>query len=574
MHRPLPLRAFLPLSFLAFTAACSSGSGSTNNPTDGAVPPDVTTDVAPDDVVVIPDAPTEVPPGTASCTLTKKGTAGLAIKGTLLAPSGVIAGEVFIDGTGKIACAAATCATTAGYDGATQLDCPNGVISPGLINAHDHTDYNGDPPIPTAKTRWTHRSGWRTGAGGEPKLSPSPKPSSDVKVLATAELRFVMGGATSVNGSGGAPGLLRNVAAFTNPAWTEGLTGGTAFFDTFPLGDQAGGELTSGCAYPKVRAAGTAFGGPAYTPHISEGINLAAENEFLCLSSGAIGLVTAKTAIIHAVGLNAKDVDAIAKANAKVIWSPRSNIDLYGNTAPISELRNAGVVIALGTDWLPSGSMNVLRELACADSLNEKHFNKALSDKDLFEAVTKNGAIATGFSTQLGELKVGMLGDVTVFDGAARKDYRAVIEAGVEDVHLVVRAGKVLFGDDAIVTAIATGCAAIDVCGHPKQACIDTAGVTHADVQNAAKATYPLFFCKGTTPTNEPTCVPYRDTYPDGTSATDRDGDGVTDDKDDCKDVFNPARPMDGSPTPAQSDVDTDGFGDACDAKPLDATAH
>jgi len=65
--------------------------------------------------------------------------------------------------------------------------------------------------------------------------------------------------------------------------------------------------------------------------------------------------------------------------------------------------------------------------------------------------------------------------------------------------------------------------------------------------------------------------VPYRDTYPDGTSATDRDGDGVPDTSDDCPDIFNPIRPMDG---PKQADVDGDGFGDACDAKPLDPTTH
>ncbi len=78
---------------------------------------------------------------------------------------------------------------------------------------------------------------------------------------------------------------------------------------------------------------------------------------------------------------------------------------------------------------------------------------------------------------------------------------------------------------------------------------------------------YPLFFCKGETPKDEPSCVPYRDTYPNGISATDRDGDGVPDATDNCPSVFNPPRPLDGT---AQADVDGDGKGDACDAKPLD----
>ena len=72
-------------------------------------------------------------------------------------------------------------------------------------------------------------------------------------------------------------------------------------------------------------------------------------------------------------------------------------------------------------------------------------------------------------------------------------------------------------------------------------------------------------------PTDEPTCTPYRDSYPNGTSATDQDGDGVADASDDCPMVFNPPRSMDDD---FQSDVDGDGVGDACDQKPLDPTAH
>ena len=72
---------------------------------------------------------------------------------------------------------------------------------------------------------------------------------------------------------------------------------------------------------------------------------------------------------------------------------------------------------------------------------------------------------------------------------------------------------------------------------------------------------------------NEPTCIPYCDSYPNGSSATDPDGDGVADASDDCPTVFNPPRllTMDGA---KQSDVDGDEAGDACDAKPLDPSQH
>jgi hypothetical protein len=89
-------------------------------------------------------------------------------------------------------------------------------------------------------------------------------------------------------------------------------------------------------------------------------------------------------------------------------------------------------------------------------------------------------------------------------------------------------------------------------------------------LSDANAASYPLFFCEE--PPDEPTCVPFRPGEYDGTivlggSSEDPDGDGISGFDDNCPGVFNPIRPMDGG---VQSDVDSDGRGDACDASPLD----
>ncbi len=557
------MRRWLSFVCCLVLAGCSSSGGGATTSGDDATPGD-------DAPTSGDDATSDAPVPASVCTVAAKGTAGVAVRGRVLAPSGPLDGEVLVDATGKITCVAASCAATAGYAQATQLACPGGVIAPGFVNAHDHTDYDVTTPVSDGKTRYDHRNGWRKGTGGATPIK-QPTPTTDPNLLAAAELRFVMGGATSIVGSGGTQGFLRNLASFKNPGWMEGLTGKTVYFDTFPLGDSGGVELTSGCAYPSIRTASSAFADGAYAPHIAEGVNLAAENELTCLTSATTNLVQAQTAVIHAVGLNARDVDVLARSKAKVVWSPRSNIDLYGNTASVTVLKNAGVTVALGTDWLASGSMNVLRELKCADDLNQRYFAKAFSDQELFAMATHNAAVAAAFDTQIGDLAPGLVGDVVVYDGRVNKDYRAAIDGGAEDVHLVVRGGKPLYGDADLVGALASTCAALDVCGTARLVCVDVPSVTLASIQTAVAASYPLFFCKAQAPTAEPSCVPYRDTYPNGTSATDRDGDGVDDAKDDCPDVFNPARPMDNG---VQSDVDGDGFGDACDAKPLDKSAH
>jgi cytosine/adenosine deaminase-related metal-dependent hydrolase len=510
------------------------------------------------------------------CTVTNVGTSGTLLSGTLLLPSGSAPGELLIDDTGLIACAAASCTSATGYGAATRIACPNGVISPSLVNAHDHTEFATRAPETLPTTRFAHRNQWRVATDAGLALA-HVSSTIDAATIGAQELRFVLGGATSVIGSGGVAGLMRNLADRANPTFLEGLTGAAVFFDTFPLGDTNGTMLASGCAYPQIQMASVAFAGGTYAPHIAEGINLEAENELTCTTPMSNDLVTSQTSVIQGVGMSAKDVDVVAAAGARLIWSPRSNLALYGDTAPVTVYKALGVPIALGSDWLASGSMNMLRELACADAMNQSYFDHAFSDAELFAMATQNAAAAAGFGTQLGTLDVGKLADVTVFDGTTRTAYRAVIAASVEDVHLVLRGGKALYGDADVVAALDGTCTALDVCGQTRSVCVDVPSVTLAQIQAAAEATYPLFFCRGTPPSNEPTCVPYRDTYPNGITALDRDGDGVPDTSDDCPTIFNPPRPLDNGDAASlvkQADVDGDGVGDACDAKPLDPAMH
>src|SRR6185436_11340174 len=137
--------------------------------------------------------------------------------------------------------------------------------------------------------------------------------------------------------------------------------------------------------------------------------------EFVCQSGGAedapapaYDLIQHQTAVVHGVAVTPDDVARYRSDGAILVWSPRSNIDLYGNTAPIALYDNLGVPIALGTDWLPSGSMNMSRELRCADDLNTTHFGKKLTDKQLWQAVTINGALAVGAGHALGSLRPGL----------------------------------------------------------------------------------------------------------------------------------------------------------------------
>ncbi len=522
-------------------------------------------------------------PASGSCTVSKVGSGGKVLQGTVLAPDELLhRGEVLIDDTGSILCVACDCSSDPAYAAASIVTCANGVISPGLINPHEHITYQNNAPVTHGSERYENRSDWQ-GARGHTRLE--YKSSANQTVQAFGELRFLMGGTTSMAGGGGIPGLARNLD--TSADELEGLPAQPADSDVFPL-STPGKNLASGCDYsPGGTTTGQVSQLASYLPHISEGIDVEARNEFLCTSRTDVDLVQPQTAIIHGVALSAIDAAVVRADKAKVVWSPRSNVDLYGNTASVTMLDMVGVNVSLGTDWVPSGSMNTLRELKCADALNRTYFDKHFSDADLWRMATSNAAFAIGAEHSIGLLKRGYLADIAVFDGTSSKDYRAIIDAGVEDVVLVLRGGRAMYGDDALVSHAAfgggTGCDAItpDVCGKQKKACIDAriGGANPPDlatIRAAGEAYYPLLFCKDKTPTNEPTCVPSRGAsvagsgiYTGAISEEDRDGDGIPSATDNCPTIFNPIRPMDKG---AQADTDGDGIGDACDVCPEDKT--
>jgi cysteine-rich repeat protein len=519
-----------------------------------------------------------LPSGTCAVT---PGTGGIVIAGTVLTPAATYrGGQVVVDDQGTIVavgcpsdCAAdPACAAKAGT--ATRITCPAGVISPGLVNVHDHLAYTHDGPRADTGERYEHRHEWLLGTHGHTRID-APGDATDDQI-AWGELRFVLGGATSTVGGTGRAGLLRNLDV---AGLEEGLGRTAVHADTFPLGDASGTELVSGCGYGPgmVTPAGIAAD-DAYLPHVAEGIDAAAENELVCLGEADPGhdVLGAKSAYVDAVGLGAADLGAMAAKGASLVWSPRSSVALYGDTAMVAAARRLGVRIALGTDWLPTGSMNLLRELRCADALNKTYLGRPFSDVDLWRMVTADAAGVAGMGDAIGTLAAGKVADVAIFDGSVHEDHRAVLDADPQDVVLVMRGGRVLYGDAPVALALspAGACDPLDICGTPKAVCLaDEIGETLPALTGKVGGIYPAFFCGD--PANEPSCVPARSqsvagsTLYDGTlTADDSDGDGIPDAVDDCPHVFNPIRPMDGG---KQADADGDGIGDACDVCPLAA---
>ncbi len=410
-----------------------------------------------------------------------------------------------------------------------------------------------------------------TGQHGHTKISVVGNASQNE--LRWNELRSLMAGVTSVISSDMTAGFVRNLDRIVDSN-TLGVI--AINYKTFPLGDSNGVRLNGSCAYPS--APTDSVSTDVFV--VAEGIDADSRNEFLCMAGQTGGSVDVlgNAPAVGMAALNATDALALRQRNAGVVWTPRYNIRLYGDPGPATIYNNANVPLMLGTRWTPTGSMSILRELACADSINQIYFDRQFSDDELWRMTTFNPAQSLNVASAIGRLDVGLQADISIFDGSSRAGYRAVIEADPVDVVLVLKSGLPMVGRANLLTALGhASCDDIDVCGTTQKACVsrETGGaVNYAGLLAANASSYGLFFCG--VPPNEPTCMPHRSTWPppstplyDGQpTADDLDGDGIVNANDNCPLVFNPIRPVDDG---VQPDSDGDGVGDACDACPFEA---
>jgi hypothetical protein len=192
--------------------------------------------------------------------------------------------------------------------------------------------------------------------------------------------------------------------------------------------------------------------------HLSEGTDAKTRGHFLALQqSNGKWAMSAALAGIHCVALEAADLDVMADHGAAIVWSPLSNLLLYGKTAKIKQALARGIRVALGSDWSPSGSKNLLGELKAARAASDV-LNFGLSDEDLVHMVTDAAAAAVSWSKQLGSIEVGKKADLVAISGNAGDPanvYTKLVKARETDVQLVVVNGIKRYGTKPLMKGVA-----------------------------------------------------------------------------------------------------------------------
>ena len=337
-----------------------------------------------------------------------------------------------------------------------------GSIYPGLIDLHNHMHYNHIPLwdfevhlSPASRSEeggYTNRYQWGNNWDYGPSITwmktnvqSSSRWDMSNEQMKYAEVQAVAGGVTAVQGS----------PSSGTDAWDSMLSRNVELYNFGQDGmstcavcgayedDYTGSHLISQNQSGSLNA---------WFVHLSEGVDASSKAEFDALYEK--GLIMDETVVIHGTALDSSQFEQMAEKGAGLVWSPISNLLLYGDTTDVVAADNAGVTISLSPDWGPSGSKSNLHELKTADLWNREILGGHFSDYHLAQMVTSNAAEVSNWGAFVGQIQSGMYADLVVIDTFHENPYRNLIEAIDRDVRLTIVEGKAVFGDVDLMTTL------------------------------------------------------------------------------------------------------------------------
>jgi imidazolonepropionase-like amidohydrolase len=361
-------------------------------------------------------------------------------------------GVVYVRGASIAAIAPAGAGVPDGFEGVTPL-ATGGTVYPGLIELHNHLSYNC-LRLWQVPRRFTNRDQWSSGqmqAVYRQLISGPMKVIGSTPGLVPALVRYVeakclVAGVTTSQG----------IALYSAPGIRTFYQGVVRNTD---LPDDPGLPAAPG-HIPDVAAKDAQHFGEQLAEdhrlllHLAEGTDVSARAHFqaLQLADGSWA-ISDHLVGIHSVALQASDIDVLQSHGASVVWSPLSNLLLYGATADVARMKGRGVPIGLGSDWSPSGSKNLLGELKAAYAVG-RHApgGQIFSAEDLVRMVTCDAARILDWQDRLGSLEVGKRADLIAIGSAPTHYYQALVNATERDIILVMIAGVACAGRPDLVS--------------------------------------------------------------------------------------------------------------------------
>ena len=364
---------------------------------------------------------------------------------------------------------------------------PNDWIFPGLIDLHTHTGYNVMPiwdyqkkyqtPFYGNRFNWRRDDHYKRDIGELFKKVKELVPQNRNIIPAFAEIQAIAGGTTVLQedgdldrqiGGDGNPLLCRGTGVSTDLGLSRKILSVVDFFEpdsTTPIPKvnlktdfndehkkiideyaQNRDKLQATLVHLAEGRSGFGCDDPGVDPYT----RLEFETLMAHPSMSDAGVVRSSAlTLIHGCGIdvhNPTHIQFLRDRNISVIWSPVSNLLLYGNTLEMEALVNGGINVALGSDWSPSGSKHVWDE-----AKNAKFFFEAIgsivSDVQIFQMLTTGAARCLGVDN-VGRIETGCLADFFILRSPLESDNAMEVFFKTEDrdVRAVIIGGRPIYG--------------------------------------------------------------------------------------------------------------------------------
>ena len=312
-----------------------------------------------------------------------------------------------------------------------------GTIYPGMIELHNHLSYNIAQMWDVPK-KFLDRDQWRRHPDYKKKMTGPLKVLGYVDGYLQAIVRYVeckllFSGTTSSQGitlssHGGIlkyyKGFVRNVEQTIDKDLPRAKTQ-IADVDTPE-------KLLKKLVHPKATCV---------LLHLAEGVHARANKHFKVLQLDQSNwAINENLAGIHGTGLLPEDFQILGQHKGSIIWSPMSNLLLYGTTTDIKSAYDSGVLISLGSDWSASGSKNLLGELKVAKLYSDQN-GGIFSNEELVKMVTTHPAKILKWTDHLGSLEKGKKADFFVLKNSSKDSddvYEKLIYAPESKITFVV----------------------------------------------------------------------------------------------------------------------------------------
>ena len=329
---------------------------------------------------------------------------------------------------------------SADRDPDVRLDASNGLVIPGLVNAHTHVamtllrGYADDKPLET----WLREDIWPAEAALTPEdvragaelgilemIRSGTTAFADmyfhvpevVAAVETAGVRARVGHGAVTVGKDDADARDDVEESIAVAREFDGAADGRVRTAVMPH------SLTT-VSEPLLREAAAAAHDDGIPVHFhaneteDEVEPIVAERSVRPLSyADDVGILSSRDFLAHAVHVDESEIDRLSSSGAAVVHCPASNMKLASGIAPVQELLDAGVTVALGTDGAASNNdldlFDELRDAAMVGKLAADDA-AAVPAATAVRMATQGGAEA--LSLPGGRVEVGAAADLAVVD--------------------------------------------------------------------------------------------------------------------------------------------------------------